>query len=446
MRGISPEVVEQRTIQIVDQILGPNSEQVGVRLWNGVMWPDNRMRPATLVLQHSGALAQIFSTGTEVGLAEAYLRNDFDIEGDISAAFEVSDVLLSKLQNWKQKLKMAALLLRAPKTPKTGRAGRMLLNRRGRKHSIERDREAVTFHYDFSNEFYHLWLDCRMVYSCAYFHSPSDNLDDAQKQKLDYVCRKLRLRPGQRLLDIGCGWGAFVVYAAKHFGVHAVGITLSERQAEWALARVKEAGLDATVKILVCDYRKIAAEPEHYDAIVSIGMAEHVGREQLPNYFAIARRLLKPGGVFMNQAIGEDIIPRPGNCANDSFIEHYVFPEGDIPPLSILLRRAESSGFEIRDVENLREHYGLTLEHWLRRLEAQHSAALAFVPEETYRVWRLYLAGSGHGFRRGHIGVYQTLLTKLDDRGRATLPLTRSDWYRTEKCRADSDFGTCRPT
>src|SRR6266404_9058590 len=154
MRRISPEVVEQRTIQILNQLLGQVSDQIGVRLWNGVPWPDNRMRPATLVLQHSGALAQMFSAGSEVGLAEAYLRNDFDIEGDIAAAFEVSDVLLGRLRNWKQKLKMAALLLRAPKTPKIGRARRMLLNRRGRKHSLERDREAVMFHYDLSNDFY----------------------------------------------------------------------------------------------------------------------------------------------------------------------------------------------------------------------------------------------------------------------------------------------------
>ena len=435
MREITPDIVAQRTTQILDQILGEESEQVGVRLWNGAMWPDNRMRPATLVLQHSGALAQMFSAGTEVGLAEAYLRNDFDIEGDITTAFEISDVLLGRLGTWKEKLKMAALLFRAPKSSTTSTA-RRLGKQRGRKHSIERDRKAVTFHYDLANDFYHLWLDRRMVYSCAYFRSPSDNLDDAQEQKLDYVCRKLRLRPGQRLLDIGCGWGAFVVYAAKHFGVHSVGITLSERQADWARACAREAGLDASVKIFVCDYRNVTAEPEHYDAIISIGMAEHVGREQLPNYFAVARCLLKPGGVFMNQAIGEGVVLRPGKRANDSFIERYVFPEGDIPPLSILLRAAESSAFEIRDVENLREHYGLTLEHWLRRLEAQHGAALAFVSEETYRVWRLYLAGSGHGFRRGRIAVYQTLLAKLGDSGQVQLPLTRSDWYQNRRPQA----------
>jgi len=429
MRGISPEVIEQRTIQILDEILGEASDQVGVRLWNGVRWPDNRARPATLVLQHSGALAQMFSSGTEVGLAEAYLRNDFDIEGDIAAAFEISDIVLGQLSNWKHKLKMGALLWRAPKASKTRTAGRLRRNLRGRRHSLERDREAVTFHYDLSKDFYHLWLDRRMVYSCAYFHSPADDLDDAQEQKLDYLCRKLRLRAGQRVLDIGCGWGAFVLYAAKHFGVHALGITLSEGQAEWARARIREAGLDATATICACDYRQVRAEPGYFDALVSVGMAEHVGREQLPNYFAIARRLLKPGGVFMNHAIGEGIVPHAAN-ANDSFIERYVFPDGDIPRLSITLRSAESAGFEIRDIENLREHYALTLQHWLRRLETQHRDALAFVPEETYRAWRLYLAGSGHGFRRGRIAVYQTLLAKLDDRGRAILPLTRADWYR----------------
>src|SRR5438309_178464 len=202
MRGISSETVEQRTIQILDQLLGQVSDHVGVRLWNGMLWPDDRMRPATLVLQHSGALAQMFSAGTEVGLAEAYLRNDFDIEGDIAIAFEVSDVLLGQLRNWKRKLKMAALLFRASRVSGTSSA-RRLLKRRARKHSRERDREAVTFHYDLSNEFYHLWLDRRMVYSCAYFHSPGDNLDDEQEKKLDYVCSKLMLRPWQRLLDNG---------------------------------------------------------------------------------------------------------------------------------------------------------------------------------------------------------------------------------------------------
>jgi cyclopropane-fatty-acyl-phospholipid synthase len=199
--------------------------------------------------------------------------------------------------------------------------------------------------------------------------------------------------------------------------------------------------LENKAKIELRDYREIAAEGrELYDAIVSVGMAEHVGRERLPNYFAAAHRALKPGGVFLNQAIGGDVIARPGKPEGfgGSFIEQYVFPDGDTPPLPIMLGAAESSGFEIRDVENLREHYALTLRHWLRRLEAHHNEALRFVDEETYRVWRLYVAGSAHGFRSGHIAVYQTLLAKLDPLGRTNLPLTRDDWYTQNRAEASS--------
>jgi cyclopropane-fatty-acyl-phospholipid synthase len=393
---------------------------------------NSRARP-TLVLKHPGTLARMFLPGTEVGLAEAYLQDDFDIEGDIEVAFEVGDFLLSRLDDWKKKLKLGGLLIALPEhdgKSSMRRAARQLLSRvRDKRHSPERDRRAVTFHYDVSNDFYRLWLDRQMVYSCAYFQSPRDDLDAAQEQKLDYICRKLRLRAGQRLLDIGCGWGALVLHAAEHFGVRADGITLSESQAKRGRARIAETGLGNRAKIELRDYRETTAEGgELYDAIVSVGMAEHVGRESLPDYFAAAYRALKPGGVFLNQAIGEDIIARPGN-RDTSFIEQYVFPDGDIPPLPIMLRAAESSGFEIRDMENLREHYTLTLRHWLRRLEAHHDEALRYVDETTYRIWRLYIAGSAHGFRSGHIAVYQTLLAKLDPSGRTNLPLTRDDLY-----------------
>ncbi len=395
------------------------------------MWPDERPRPVVLALKHPEALGRMFLPGTEVGLAEAYLHNDFDIEGDIEAAFEVGDFLLGRLGDWKKKLKLGGLLIALPARDAAstmgGTARRLLPRIGGKKHSRARDRCAVAFHYDVSNDFYRLWLDRQMVYSCAYFRSPTDDLDVAQEQKLDYICRKLRLRPGQRLLDIGCGWGALVLYAAKHFGVHAEGITSSEPQLEWGRERIADAGLINNATIELRDYREIAANGELYDAIVSVGMAEHIGRERLPDYFAAAHRALKLGGVFLNQAIGEDIVLRPGD-RDTSFIEQYVFPDGDIPPLPIMLRAAESSGFEIRDVENLREHYALTLHHWLRRLEARHDEALRFVDEVTYRVWRLYIGGSAHGFRRGHIAVYQTLLTKLEPSGQAKLPLTRNDW------------------
>ena len=430
----SGKTVEEKTRHVLSEIFaGCSLEKVSVRLWDGTAWPDKRPRSAVLALKHYEALSRMFLPGTEAGLAEAYLHNDFDIEGDIEAAFEIADFLLAHLGDWKRKLKLAGLLVALP--GRNGgstmqRASRHLLPRiRGKRHSLAQDRRAVTFHYDVSNDFYRLWLDRRMVYSCAYFQSPDDDLDTAQERKLDYLCRKLRLRTGQRLLDIGCGWGALVIHAAKHFGVRAEGITLSEPQAEWARARIAEAGLRSDAAIEVGDYREICANgSEFYDAIVSVGMAEHVGRERLPDYFAAAHRALKPGGVFLNQAIGENIVTRPDN-RNGSFIEQYVFPDGDIPPLPMMLRVAESAHFEIRDVENLREHYALTLRHWLRRLETNHDKALQFVDESMYRVWRLYLAGSAHGFHRGHLAVFQTLLAKLDPSGQSNLPLTRDNWY-----------------
>jgi len=431
----SQDSIKERTRHVLSEIFaGSSPDKVGVRLWDGTAWPEGRARAAMFSLKHSGSLARMFLPGTEVGLAEAYLHGDFDIEGDMEAAFEIGDFLLPHLGNWKKKLKLAGLLVALP-----GERGRSIIRRaanqvlpqiRGKRHSPERDRRAVTFHYDVSNDFYRLWLDRRMVYSCAYFESPEDDLDWAQKRKLDYLCRKLRLRPGQRFLDVGCGWGALVIHAAKHFGVQAEGITLSEPQASWARARIAEEGLTDKATIQLRDYREISAHrSEIYDAIVSVGMAEHVGRERLPDYFRLVHRALKPDGVLLNQAIGESVVARPDN-RNGSFIEQYVFPDGDVPPLPIMLGAAESSGFEIRDVENLREHYTLTLHQWLARLEAHHAEALSFVDETTYRVWRLYLAGSRHGFRRGHIAVYQTLLAKLSPAGQTSQPLTRNDWYR----------------
>jgi cyclopropane-fatty-acyl-phospholipid synthase len=431
---VAEKNVEERTRHVLSEIFADCSlDKVGVQLWDGTAWPDQRPRSAMLSLKHSGALGRMFLPGTEVGLAEAYLRDDFDIEGDIAVAFEIGDFLLARLGDWRNNLKLAGLLVALPERDGRStmrRAASQLLPRiRGKRHSLERDRRAVTLHYDVSNDFYRLWLDRQMVYSCAYLTSQAEELDVAQECKLDYLCRKLRLRPGERLLDIGCGWGALVIHAAKHFGVRAKGLTLSEPQAEWARARIAEAGLTNEATIDLRDYREIASDGSQlYDAIVSVGMAEHVGREKLPDYFSVAHHALKPGGVFLNQAIGEGVVGRPDN-RNGSFIEQYVFPDSDIPPLPVVLRAAESAGFEIRDVENLREHYALTLRHWLRRLETHYAEALSFVDEATYRVWRLYLAGSAHGFRRAHIAVYQTLLAKLDSSGQTKLPLTRDDWY-----------------
>ena len=264
-----------------------------------------------------------------------------------------------------------------------------------------------------------------MVYSCAYFATPEEDLDSAQERKLDYICRKLRLCRGERLLDIGCGWGGLIMHAAAHYGVEAVGITLSAPQAELARQRLRESGLSDRCRVEVSDYRDI----EHgqlYDKIVSVGMFEHVGEAFLPEYFNRAYELLRPGGVFLNHGIAYSATY---HRRGPSFSERYVFPDGEMVPINTTIRAAELSGFEVRDIESLREHYELTLHHWVRRLEAQAEQARAISDDTTYRIWRLYMAGSAHGFRTGRLNVYQTLLVK-PRQGDSGLPLTREDWYR----------------
>jgi cyclopropane-fatty-acyl-phospholipid synthase len=404
---------------------------IRVRLWDGTYWPDAAPRPATLVLKHSGALRAMFLAGTELGMGEAYIYDDFDIEGDIEQLFGFATTLTEAYSGLASKLHLGRSLLRLP----AGKGVRHRSTRRGpaqligRPHSIERDRQAVTYHYNVSNDFYALWLDRLMVYSCAYFHSPEDDLDTAQEQKLEHICRKLRLRPGQRVLDIGCGWGGLVMYAAQHYQVDATGISLSQPQADLANHRIQVAGLSAACRVQVRDYREVE-EPNGFDALVSVGMFEHVGAAMLPGYFSLAHRLLRPGGVFLNHGIacrtGEEV---PSN--ESSFSQAYVFPDGELEPVNVSLRAAEESNFEVRDVESLREHYALTLRHWVKRLEAQHEQALAFVDEPTYRTWRLYMSASADRFTSGRANVYQTLLAKTDERGQSGLPLTRQDWYRS---------------
>lgn len=406
---------------------GSPPDNISFRLWDGTSWPDEKPRPATIVLQHPGALRAMFAPGTEKGLAEAYLRDDFDVVGDIETAFSLADALAARASgDWLHLVSTYYRLHRLPARPPTRPGWRAFRTLSARPHSPERDREAVSFHYDVSNDFFRLWLDRRMLYSCAYFERAESDLDSAQTAKLGHLCRKLRLRPGQNVLDIGCGWGGFAIFAARHHGVRVTGITLSAQQAKLATERVKEAGLDERVAIELRDYRELPPV-ESFDAIVSVGMSEHLGAGRLPDYFNAAGRLLKPGGVFLNHAIGEGVRPRLRR--GPSFIDEYVFPDSDIPPIPAVLQAAEGAGLEVRDVENLREHYTLTLRHWVRRLEAGHDAALKCVNETTCRSWRLYMAGSARGFDRAHLAIYQALLSKPDSAGRSRLPLTRRDWY-----------------
>ena len=419
----------ERTIGLLGDILGNAAlRNISFRLWDGTLWPDAEPRAATIVLKHSGAVRAMFASGTEKGLGEAFLHDDFDVEGDIEAAFELVDVLRDGAQNgWLQSAKRVFHLHRPRTKFPTARAWIAQSEGNGRVHSRTRDRQAVSFHYDVSNDFYRLWLDSRMIYSCAYFERATDDLETAQLAKLNYVCRKLRLRPGLRLLDIGCGWGGLALHAAETFGVQVMGITLSEQQAALAAARVNDAKLGANVTIELKDYRDVD-DAEGFDAIVSVGMAEHVGEKNLPLYFKKTYSLLKPGGVFLNHAIGDDV--RYQSTSGDSFVQEYVFPDAELPPISRVLLAAESAGFEVRDVENLREHYTLTLRQWVRRLEQAHDAASQIVDEATCRIWRVYMAGSAHGVDSARLAIYQTLLAKLDEKGHSPLPLTRRDWYQ----------------
>ena len=394
-----------------------------VRLWDGTTWGAEKQPRFTLVVKHAGALRAMFLSPSELTLGEAYIYDDFDIEGDTEAAFELADYLLDQERTPSASFDLNEQLQKLPANDRQ-RAGPLSVKLWGSVHSKDRDQQAVTYHYDLPAEFYALWLDQRMVYSCAYFATPDEDLDTAQVRKLDYICRKLRLRPGERLLDIGCGWGGLIRHAAAHYGVHAVGITLSVPQAEVARQRLRESGLNDRCRVEVSDYRDIEHD-QQYDKIVSVGMFEHVGEQFLPEYFRRAWNVLRPGGILLNHGIAYSAT----YCRRGpSFTDRWVFPDSELVPISTTLRAAELSGFEVRDVESLREHYGLTLHHWLVRLESRAEDAHRITDDTTYRVWRLYLAGAGHKFRSGRLNVYQTLLAK-PLHGESRLPLTREDWY-----------------
>ena len=436
-------IPDQRCVSLARALLrdlfGPVAQRsFAVRLWDGTAdraMGDNRF---TLIVRRPGALRRMLLPPTEAALGEAYLRDDLDIEGDIEAASSLAPAIIARMQSPAVLARIAARLLQLPTNdlPSTLREHhRLPLALHGNRHSRERDTIAVRYHYDVGNGFYALWLDQRMVYSCAYFQTETTDLDTAQAAKLDLICRKLRLQPGERLLDIGCGWGGLVLHAAKHYGVEATGITLSEEQAEWARARIRAAGLSDRCHVDVRDYRTFP-KGVTFDKVARVGMFEHVGRAKLPGYFATAFRLLKPGGLFLNHGIvtlaALHPLVRPSVEAiyrRVGFIPRYVFPDGELVTSGDAVQRAEAAGFETRDIESLREHYALTLRHWVRRLEVCHDEAAALVGEMTYRVWRLYMAGCAHAFATCRLGVVQMLLSKPDTQGYTHLPLTRDHIY-----------------
>ncbi len=417
---------------VVDAAVGAEVP-VRVDCWDGssIGPPD-----AVVVLRFVSrrALRHLVWAPNELGFARAYVSGDVQIEGDLLDALTRLDALADPERGPGVRVGHDTMVAVAKAVVRLGALGppprppAEEIRLSGGRHARGRDAQAVSHHYDVGNDFYALVLGPSMVYSCAYFEQPLSaayTLEDAQRAKLDLVARKLGLAQGMRLLDVGCGWGSLVIHAAREYGVRAVGVTLSKEQAVFARAAVASLGLADRVEIRVQDYRDVVDGP--YDAIASIGMAEHVGLSQIGEYAAHLYALLAPQGRLLNHAISRRPGP-PGDPKGDktSFIDRYVFPDGELHPLSVMVDVLESAGFEVRDVESLREHYADTLRAWVANLEQNWDQAVGLSSAGRARVWRLYMAGSALGFASNRLGVNQVLALKPGPRGASGLPRTRS--------------------
>jgi cyclopropane-fatty-acyl-phospholipid synthase len=359
----------------------------------------------TLEIIDPQLLAELAHLSLDI-LGEAYIDRRLDIQGPIMTFMEIADKLSSGTVN--------------EDTPAT---------MEHTAHDKVLDAEAIAYHYDLSNEFYQHWLDPEMAYSCGYFRSPDDSLAQAQLNKFDHLCRKLRLQPGERLLDIGCGWGGLARHAARHYGVSVYGITLSKAQLELAREKNAESGLDDMIDLHLQDYRDLPGQ-EEFDKIVSVGMFEHVGHANLAEYFCTLHEQVKPGGLIMNHGItAKHTDGRPVGRGGGKFIRRYVFPNGELPHLSRAIAEMSEQGLEVVDVESLRRHYALTLEHWSSNLEASLEDASKLISDKALRIWRIYLAGCAYGFRKNWINIHQILAVKPYSDGHHDLPWTRADIY-----------------
>ncbi|MBM7090969.1 cyclopropane-fatty-acyl-phospholipid synthase family protein [Streptomyces sp. NPDC012461] len=421
----------------VEQLLG-TPLPVRIRAWDGSQ--AGPPSAPTLVVRNRRALRHLLFKPGELGLARAWVAGDLDIEGDLYAALDLlaglvwerdedAPGLARSLRDPAFRSAVRGLFaLAGPPLPPARPAEEARRPRRGL-HTRRSDRGAISHHYDVGNDFYELVLGPSMVYSCAYWSAPPPRgtLEQAQHDKLELVCRKLALKPGQRLLDVGCGWGSMALHAAREHGVAVVGITLSQEQAAHARKRVAEEGLADRVEIRVQDYRDVADGP--FDAISSIGMAEHVGSPRYLEYAGHLHRLLAPGGRLLNHQIARRPERDEGAYDLDPFIDAYVFPDGELAPVGTTVGLLERAGFEVRDVESIREHYALTLRRWVENLETHWDRAARLAGPGRARVWRLYMAASALAFEKNRIGVNQVLAVKTPESGASGLPLRARTWH-----------------
>jgi cyclopropane-fatty-acyl-phospholipid synthase len=425
-----------RLKSFVEQLLGAPLP-LRIRAWDGsVAGPPSA--PA-LVVRNRRALRRLLWKPGELGLARAWVAGDLGVEGDLYTALDLISGLVWERGEDARGLREALRdpevragvrgLLRMAGPPLPPTPPREEVRKRRHLHTKRSDKRAISHHYDVGNDFYEIVLGPSMVYSCAYWESleKSATLEGAQRDKLELISRKLGLKPGLRLLDVGCGWGSLAIHAAREHGVSVVGVTLSHEQAAYARKRVADEGLTDKVEIRVQDYRDVADGP--YDAISSIGMAEHVGAERYLEYAEVLYRLLKPGGRLLNHQIARRPQRDESAYSVDDFIDAYVFPDGELAPIGTTVTQLERAGFEVRDVESIREHYALTLRRWVANLEAQWARAVQLTSPGRARVWRLYMAACALAFEHNRIGVNQVLAVRTPEpSGASGMPLRARTW------------------
>lgn len=396
---------EKRFFSSIEKIRSQVVVPLRIELWNGRQVDFCSDPSVTVTIPQASALRYFLSPNLSK-LGEAFVEGHIHVQGSPGNVFAVAEGLARSM-----KTRLSPVF------------------KWGANHSRARDRSAIEYHYDVSNDFYALFLDPGMVYSCAYYRDENDTLEVAQSQKLDHILNKLRLEPGESFLDIGCGWGALVIRAAQKYGARATGITLSENQFEGAQQAIRRAGVADRCQVLLRDYRDLPASPT-YDKIASVGMFEHVGLKNLPTYFSTVHRLLKEEGLVLNHGITTSNVNNGWvGLGAGEFIDRYVFPDGELPHVSLALKEMAKAGLEVVDVESLRRHYARTCEAWSANLETQRMAAVGIAGERRYRIWQIYLAGCAYGFSKGWMNLYQILCGKAENSALRQQPLTREHLY-----------------